>query len=183
MSRRVDELVITVAGYHGSGRSTHARILAESLGLRYISSGMIFRDRAEELGVSLEEMNIIASKDPEFDRWLDKQTTIESRNRGLVVDANLSAWMAEDPDIKIFVTCPYKVRIRRIANREEREYDEVDHETKARETLEKERYLEYYDVDIDDLTIYDVILNTNLFSIEASSRILKAVVEEYLSGE
>ena len=144
---------------------------------------MIFRNRADELGVSLEEMNIIASKDPEFDRWLDKQTTIESRNRGIVIDANLSAWMAENPDITIFVTCPYETRIRRIANREGREYDEVDHETKARETLEKERYLEFYEVDIDDLTIYDVILNTDLFSIEASSRILKAIVEEYLSGE
>lgn len=183
MPRRVDELVITVAGHHGSGRSTHARLLAESLGLRYLSSGMIFRKRAEELGVSLEEMNQIASDDPDFDNWLDEQTKIESRNRGLVIDANLSAWMAEDPDIKLFVTCPYEDRVKRIASREERKYDEVDYETKAREALERDRYMEYYGVDIDDLTIYDVILNTNLFSIEASSRILKAIVEEYIAGE
>jgi cytidylate kinase len=183
LPRQVDELVITVAGHHGSGRSTHARLLAESLGLRYISSGMIFRNRAEELGVSLEEMNKIAAEDPEFDRWLDEQTTIESRNRGLVVDANLSAWMADDPDVKIYVTCPYEERVKRIASREEREYDEVDHETKAREALERDRYLEYYGVDVDDLTVYDVILNTSLFSIEATSRILKAVIEEYVSGE
>ncbi|MBC8462750.1 hypothetical protein H8D76_00160, partial [Candidatus Bathyarchaeota archaeon] len=31
--------------------------------------------------------------------------------------------------------------------------------------------------------IYDVILNTGIFSIEASARILKSLVEEYVSGE
>ena len=66
MPHPVEELVITVAGHHGSGRSTHARLLAESLGLRYISSGMIFRNRAEELGVTLEQMNKIASEEPDF---------------------------------------------------------------------------------------------------------------------
>ncbi len=183
MPPQVEELVITIAGHHGSGRSTHARLLAESLGLRYISSGMIFRNRAEELGVTLEQMNKIASEEPDFDKWLDEQTKIESRKKGLVVDANLSAWMAEDPDIKIFVTCPYEERVKRIASREDREYDEVDHETRVREELEQQRYQEYYGVDITDLSIYDVILNTNLFSIEATARILKAVVEEYISGE
>ncbi len=144
---------------------------------------MIFRNRAEELGVSLEEMNKIASDDPDFDNWLDEQTKIESRKRGLVVDANLSAWMAEDPDIKIFVTCPFEDRVKRIASREDREYTEVEHETRSREDLEEKRYQEYYGVDITDLSIYDVIINTNLFSVEATARILKALVEEYISGE
>lgn len=183
MPRPVKELVITVSGYHGSGRSTNAKLLAESLGLRYLSSGMIFRKKAQELGVSLEKMNKIASEDDEFDRWLDAQTTIESKKRGLVVDANLSAFMADNPDLKVFVTCPFEVRVQRIASRECRDYAEVEHETFQREKSEKKRYLEYYNVDIEDLSVYDVILNTSLFDIEATSRILKAIVEEYISGE
>ena len=183
MPRPVEELVITVAGHHGSGRSTNAKLLAESLGLRYISSGMIFRARAKELGVSLEEMNRIAAEDPEFDNWLDKQTTLESKKRGVVVDANLSAFMADDPDLRVFVTCPFEVRVKRMASREGRDYAEVEHETFKREEFEKKRYQDYYDVDISDLGVYDVILNTSLFNIEATARILKAVVEEYISGE
>lgn len=183
MPRPVEELVITVAGHHGSGRSTNAKLLAESLGLRYLSSGMIFRARAEELGVSLEEMNRIAAEDPDFDNWLDEQTTLESKKRGLVVDANLSAFMAVDPDLRVFVTCPFEVRVQRMASREDRDYAEVEQETFKREDSEKKRYKEYYDVDIDDLSVYDVILNTSLFSIEATSRILKAIVEEYIIGE
>ncbi len=181
MPRPVKELVITLAGHHGSGRTTNAKLLAESFGLRYISTGMLFRERAEELGVSLEEMNRIAAKDREFDNWLDNRTKEESMKRGIVIDANLSAWMAEDPDLRVYVTCPFEDRVKRIADREGREYADVKQETCAREELELKRYKEYYDVDIDDLTVYDIILNTGIFSIEASARILKNIVEEYLN--
>jgi len=175
--------VITVGGHHGSGRSTNAKNLAESLGLKYISTGMLFRERAEELGVSLEEMNRIAEEDPDFDNWLDNRTREESRKRGVVIDANLSAWMAEDPDLKIFVTCPFEERVRRIADREGREYSEVEHETRTREESERARYLDYYGVDISDLSVYDVFLNTGLFSVEAMAHILKNIVDQYVSGE
>ncbi len=183
MRRPVDELVITVAGHHGSGRSTNAKLLADMLGLRYISTGMLFRERAEELNVNLEEMNKIASDDPDFDNWLDNRTKEESRKRGVVIDANLSAWMAEDPDLKIFVTCPFEVRVQRIADRENRAYGDVLQETFAREESEKRRYGEYYGVDIDDLSVYDVILNTNLFSVEEVAHILKCIVDQYISSE
>ncbi len=182
MSRKLEDLVITVAGKHGSGRSTHAKHLAETLGLKYISTGMLFRERAEELGVSLEEMNKIASEDPDFDNWLDNRTKEESRKGGVVIDANLSAWMAEDPDIKFYVTCPFDERIRRIAEREERAISDVKKETLMREESEQHRYLDYYGVDLSDLSIYDCIINTSLFSVDGTARILKCVVNEYLNG-
>jgi len=68
-----------VAGPHGSGRSTQARFIAESFDLRYISAGMIFRERAEELGLSLEEMSRKAAVDRDFDNYLDARTKEESR--------------------------------------------------------------------------------------------------------
>lgn len=182
MPRPVSELVITVAGHHGSGRSTNAKLLAEAYGLKYISTGMLFRERAEELGVSLEEMNKIASEDPDFDNWLDNRTKEESQKRGVVIDANLSAWMAEDPDLKIFVTCPFNVRVQRMADRENREYGDVEKETYAREQSEIQRYKDYYGLDISDLSVYDVILNTSLFDAERTLNILKCIVDQYISG-
>ena len=183
MPRPVEELVITIAGNHGSGRSTNAKLLAEALGLKYISTGMLFRERAEELGVSLEEMNKIAAEDPDFDNWLDNRTKEESRKRGVVIDANLSAWMAEDPDLRIFVTCPFEVRVKRIADRENREYGDVEKETRVREESELIRYKEYYGVDISDLSVYDVILNTSLYDVEGVLHILKCIVDQYISSE
>jgi cytidylate kinase len=173
-------LVITVAGYHGSGRSSQAKKIAENFGLRYISAGILFRERADELGVSLEEMNRIASNDSEFDNWLDERTKFESRKGGVVIDANLSAWMAEGPDIRIFLTCPFEERVRRIMNREGLSMEEVETETKVREEFERRRYLDYYGVDMFDLSVYDLIIDTGLFSLDAIARILKNVIDEYL---
>ncbi|MDH5201053.1 MAG: AAA family ATPase, partial [Candidatus Bathyarchaeota archaeon] len=66
-------LVIAVSGLHGSGRSTHAKRLAEEFGLRYVSSGTIFRQMAEERGLTLEEMSRLTEEDPEFDKLIDER--------------------------------------------------------------------------------------------------------------
>jgi cytidylate kinase len=182
LPRSIEEIVITIAGKHGSGRTTHAKLLAESLGIRYISTGMLFRIHAEELGVSLEEMNEIASTSPDFDKWLDTKTKEESRKGGVVIDANLSAWMAENPDLKIYVDCPFGERVRRIAEREGREIYDVERETLMREESEARRYLDYYGVDLNDLSIYDVIINTSLFTVEGTAYILKCIVDQYILG-
>jgi cytidylate kinase len=151
--------------------------------LRYISAGTLFRERAEELGVSLTEMSKRASIEADFDNYLDRRSKEESRKGGVVLDATLSAWMAEEPDLKIYLTCPLEERVRRITEREERSYEEVLEETEFRETNEANRFREYYGIDLDDLSIYDIVLNTEHFEAHSTARILKNVIEEYLSGK
>ncbi len=175
------DLVITVAGPHGSGRSTQARLLAESYDLRYVSAGMVFRERAEELGLSLEEMSRRASENRDFDNYLDARTKEESRRGGVVIDATLSGWMAEDPDLRIYLSCPLEERVRRIAEREGRDLAEVDSETRFREENELRRFSEIYGVDLEDLSVYDLVVNTGLFDADGVARILKNVIDEYLS--
>lgn len=170
-----------MAGPHGSGRSTQARFIAESFDLRYISAGMIFRERAEELGLSLEEMSRKAAVDRDFDNYLDARTKEESRRGGVVIDATLSGWMAEDPDLRIYLSCPLDERVRRIAEREDRALEEVDRETRFREENELRRFREGYGVDLEDLCVYDLVVNTGLFDAAGVARILKNVVDEYLS--
>ncbi len=178
MSRR--GLVITVAGPHGSGRTTQSTRLAERFGLRYVSSGTLFRERATQLGVSLEEMTRIAAGDASFDRYLDDRAKQETKKGGIVLDATLSGWVAEKPDIRIYLTAPLDVRVRRIAEREGRGVDEVEKETRIREEAEAERFRRYYGFDVSDLTIYDVVLNTALADAEGVANILKNVVEAYM---
>jgi cytidylate kinase len=175
-----ERLVLAVAGPHGSGRSTQARILAKELGLRYVSAGTIFRERANELGISLEEMSRRASEDPEFDNYLDERTKKEANEGGVVIDATLSGWMAEGAHLRIYLSCPLEERAKRIAEREGRLVEKVLEETRYREASELRRFREYYGVDLEDLSIYDLVLNTSHLDAASVSRILKNVVAEYL---
>ena len=174
-------LVITVAGHHGSGRSTQAKLLAETFKLRYVSTGTIFRDRADELKISLEELNVRSKADPGFDKWLDERAKNETLKGNVVLDATLSGSIAEKPDLRIFLKAPFDVRVQRIAEREGFSMKHAEEETRIREAAEKERFKQFYNIDIDDLTIYDLVLNTGLFGIEDCAHILKTVVEDYQS--
>jgi len=181
--KKFENLVITVSGYHGSGRSTHATRLAETFGLRFVSSGTIFRQLAKERGLSLEEMSKLTEEDSEIDREIDERAKEESKKPGVVIDATLAGWIAEDPDIRIFLLTSFEERIRRIADREDTSFEEAEKETVAREESEKERFRTYYNFDLEDLSIYDVVINTELFEEDATARILKSVVEEYCSAK
>jgi CMP/dCMP kinase len=178
MSKR--RLVITIAGPHGSGRTTQAKRLAETFNLRYVSTGTMFREKAQQLGVSISEMSKIAASDDTFDRFLDDRAKEETKKGGVVLDATLSGWVAEDPDIRIYLTAPLDVRLKRIADREKRSALEVENETRHRETVELERFLRYYGYNITDLTIYDIVLNTALANEDGVANILKNVVEVYM---
>jgi cytidylate kinase len=173
-------LVLTVAGPHGSGRSTQATKLAEFFGLRYVSTGTLFRERAAQLGVSLEEMTKIVAKDDAFDRFLDDRAREETKKGGVVLDATLSGFVAVDPDLRIYLTAPLEVRVARIANRENRDFGEVEMETKLREEAELDRFRRYYSYDLANLSIYDLVLNTAHFDADAVAHILKNVVESYM---
>ena len=89
--------------------------------------------------------------------------------------------MAEDPDLRIYFSCPVEERVRRIAEREGRDVGEVDRETRFREENELRRFRECYGVDLEDLSVYDLVVNTGLFDADGVARILKNVVDEYLS--
>lgn len=178
MPRRDRGLVITVSGLHGSGTSTQARKLAEALGLRYVSAGLLFRRIAEERGLTLEELTRQAEQDPELDRMIDERTREEAKKGNVVIDAAISGWMVEEADLKIFLTAPLEERVRRIARRERLSLEEARRETLRRERSERERFKRYYGIDLTDLSIYDVVINTALFKPDATARILKNIVEE-----
>ena len=175
----VKDLVITVSGPHGSGRSSQARYLSQEFGLRYISTGMLFREMAEKRGLSMEKMSKMAEENCDFDNYLDERAKEESRRGGVVIDATLAAWVATNPDLKIYLWATFDDRVQRIAEREGRLIEEVIRETRARESSEKDRFQQYYKIDIDELSVYDVVLNTSLFSLDATSQILKKIVLIY----
>ena len=176
-------VVVAVSGLHGSGKSTYAREIAKEFGLRYVSAGMAFRKVAEERGMTLEELTKLAGRDPEVDRAIDEMVKREAERGDVVLDGLLVAWMAGDrADVKIFLTAPFEERVRRIAMRDGKKLEDALEETKFREEAEADRFRRYYGIDIHDLSIYDVVLNTALMPLESNVKILKEIVREYIAS-
>ncbi len=177
------DIVVTISGMHGVGKSSCAKLLAENFNLKHLSSGEIFRSLAKKKGMTVEEFSSYVEKNPEVDREIDEKTIRAAKEGNVIIDARLSAWKAgKFADIKILLTAPLEVRVKRLAERENKTYKESLEETLLREQSEKERFKRIYNIDIDDYSVFDVIINTELWSLDSVVKILKTVVEEYLAS-
>lgn len=52
-------MIITISGDIGSGKSTTGKLLAKKLDYKYLSTGAIQRQIAEEMGMTTLELNIL----------------------------------------------------------------------------------------------------------------------------
>jgi len=174
-------IVIAVSGPPASGKTTHARYLAERFGLRYVSAGSLFREMAMEMGISLEEFHKMAESDHRYDIAVDKRSIEEAKKGNVVLDGHLTAWITREySDLKIYLTAPLEERARRLAEREGKNISQALEELRMREESNRRRYLEIYGIDIGDLSIFDLVINTSRLPAESVRRILEVFVEEYL---
>ena len=170
--------VITIGGLHGTGKSSVADSIAQKFGLRRVSAGIIFRELAEERGLTLEEFSRIAEGDLDIDKLIDDTQKDAAKKGNCIIDGQLAAWMAgEESDLNILLTAPTELRIKRIAARDGTAFEFAKRETIAREGSEKARYFEYYKVDISDLSIYDLILNTGKYDLNGVTNIISTAIE------
>ncbi|SFR92608.1 cytidylate kinase [Halomicrobium zhouii] len=174
-------MLITVSGPAGVGKSTLAEGLADALGYDHVSGGDIFRELADERGVSVVEFNRLAEEDEQIDLDLDRRLRqIAEEREDLVVESRLAGWMAGDhADLKLWLDAPLSVRAARIADREDKSVAEAKEETQARAASEALRYEEYYGIDIEDLAIYDLTVNTARWSIDGVLDLVRGAVEAY----
>jgi cytidylate kinase len=174
-------MLITISGPAGSGKSTVATGLSETLGYEHVSGGDIFRELADERGLTPLELNRRAEDDESIDRDLDRrQRELAATRDDLVLESRLAGWMAGDhADFRVWLDAPLDVRVARIADREGKTVSTAREETVERAASEAHRYKEYYGIDIDTLDIYDLSLNTARFSPEAALGLVETAIETY----
>jgi cytidylate kinase len=174
-------MLITVSGPAGSGKSTLAASLADRLGYDHVSGGDIFREIAAERDLTPLELNRRAEEDDQIDRDLDRRLRSTARERDdLVLESRLAGWMAgEFADLKLWLDAPLDVRAARIADREEKSIETAREETVARADSEALRYEEYYGIDIADLGIYDLVVNTARWGPQGVLGLVVDAVEGY----
>jgi cytidylate kinase len=172
-------LVVTIGGPHGTGKSTYAKLIAKQFKLRYVSAGQLFRALAEEKALSLEELSKEAANFPEIDRMIDERSATEAAKGDAVIEGQLAAWMAKNlAQIRIYLKAPNEERIARIANRDHLDHEIARKQTLERECIQRERYKRYYGIDIDDLSPYNIIVDTGNRSVENASAELMSKIHE-----
>jgi cytidylate kinase len=154
-------MLLTISGLPGSGTTTVGKLLAEHYGVEMISAGDVFRGLAKERGMTLAEFGALAESDPSIDIEIDKrQSKIANSSDGLILEGRLAGHMAENA-LKLWVKAPMEVRVRRIVEREGSSFDIRLRETVEREASEALRYKEIHSIDINDLSIYDIVIDSS----------------------
>jgi CMP/dCMP kinase len=163
--------ICTVGGLPGSGTSTLCKGLSQHTGWDYVNAGGIFRQLAAEAGVSLAAFGRRAEADPEIDRRLDaRMVEVARQSDGLILEGRLTGWMACRNGLdacKIWLDAPVEVRASRLSQRDGAEVEQAFKDMERREASERQRYLEHHDINLDDMSIYDLKLDTQKWGEEA----------------
>ncbi|MFB6491200.1 MAG: (d)CMP kinase [Thermoproteus sp. AZ2] len=158
-------VVIAISGQPGSGKTTVAREVARAFGLRLRSSGAIFRELARRRGMDFIEFHKYAESNPEIDREVDSIAVEEAKKGDVVLEGHLTAWIVRPyADLCIYLKGSPEVRARRVALRDGRSYEEALREITEREELNRRRYKQIYNIDITDLSLFELVLDTTYLS-------------------
>ncbi|MFA7199377.1 MAG: AAA family ATPase [Methanoculleus sp.] len=168
---------ITISGPPGSGTTSLARYIAGEHGLDLISAGEVFRQLAREHGMELAEFGRFAENDPSVDRMIDaRQKEIGEGSENIIVEGRLSGRMIENADLRIWLSASLSCRARRIAGRDGMDEEGARVYTENRQHSEATRYRNYYGIEIDDLSPYDIVLSSGTFSVDTLGAIVDTAI-------
>ncbi len=156
---------ISLAGDLGSGKTTVAKILKEKMNAEIISAGVIYRRIAKSLNMTVEQFNINNEKDKQYDTLVDDMLkSYDDKEGNYIFDSRLAFHFVPSA-VSFYLKADHDVAAHRVfdANRTDERFctvEETEKSLESRRASEKRRYLDYYGVDILDMTNYDFVIDT-----------------------
>lgn len=180
---------ITITGSLGSGKSAVSSILKEKLGIEVESIGSILRKMAQNYGMSTNEFNKYIETHPEVDYELDEFV----KNEGLkttpkIFDSRL-AWHFIPQSFKIFLYVKDEIAAKRVFNDNNRVNEKYESESHAlsliieRRKSEVFRYKKQYNVELENLHNYDLVIDTSHSSPEQIANKIISSLEGNLENQ
>jgi len=168
-------MIVAIGGPPGGGKTTAADLYARTYKAVFISGGGMFREMAAERGMDLVRFSKYAEAHYEVDRQLDEMILAAVRKgvregKDVVVDGRIQAHLLARGDVRAFavlVTAPLDVRAKRVAERERKSEKAALDEILARERSERTRYRAIYGIDLDDVGVFDLEVDSKELRPEA----------------
>ena len=170
------ELRIAVSGKSGCGNTTVSKLLADALGITMIN--FTFRSLSEETGLSLAEIIERAKTDEGFDRAVDTRQVELAQKQSCVLGSRLAIWMLKEADFKVYLRAGDDVRSRRICKRECGDIENVKAFTRMRDAEDSGRYKKLYNIDNDDFSFADLIIDTEQYNPEQIVDMILSALEK-----
>ena len=175
--------IISLTGELASGKGAVSKVLIEKLGFGIYRNGEYFRKLAKEKNMSVTEFNVYVENHPEIDRKIEKSAAEYAKDHNkFIIDARLG-WYAVPESFKIYLRVDINEAARRAfndPNRKETEnfatIEEQKEDMIKRYTLENERYYRLYNVRKEDLSNYDLVIDTTKLTPE---EVADKIIEEY----
>ena len=158
-------MLVTVSGPPGSGTTTTGEHVAARLELDLVPGGEVFRAMAVERGMRLPVFGRYATDHPEVDVELDARLALRARAGSVVLESRLAGWIAHNEKlaaVTAWIDCDPEIRARRVAEREGVDVARARADNDERQLVERARYLALYGIDMADLAIYDLVLDSGV---------------------
>ncbi len=159
-----NELRIAISGKSGCGNTTVSGLLAKKLNVKLIN--YTFRQLAEEKGMTLKEVIQAAKNDDSYDKYVDKHQVELALQESCVLGSRLAIWMLKEADFKVYLYASEETRALRVYNREGGNLEEIKEFTAMRDKEDSSRYKEFYNIDNNDYSFVDLIIDTSKYQPE-----------------
>ena len=175
--------IISLAGDLAAGKGTVSKILMEDLGYGVYRNGEYARKLAKEMGLDITSFNKYLAEHPEIDLQIEKSASEYAKtNDNFIIDARLG-WYAVPESFKVYLRVDIDVAAKRAFEDNNRKGTEqfatVEEQKKdmiERFRLENERYWNLYHVHKEDMSNYDLVIDTTNMT---PNEVANKIKEEY----
>ena len=159
-------MLLQFLGKPGCGKSTVADLLAQELNYRVLSSGDEMRKLAKK-----HNMNIIDFCSKYLPEHRDEEIAFDEsfletckETENIIIPTRMMSQILDRNNIehfKVFLFATEAIRIARIREREGVTIRKAKEDSAKRDKIDTQRYKDVYNIDIHDLSVYNLILYTH----------------------
>ncbi len=172
--------IISLAGDLAAGKGTVSNILIKDLNYGIYRNGEYVRKLAKEMNMDITNFNEYLGSHPEIDEQIEKSAAEYAKTHdNFIIDARLG-WYAVPESFKVYLRVDIDVAAQRAFEDSARKgtekfatVEEQKNDMIKRFELENERYWNLYHVHKDDMSNYDLVVDTTNKTPDEVANIIK----------